>query len=161
MGTGWRLSPLSAFLLWELLWKTTLPRTFADKSSQVGVGWGEEMLNFLCEGKADFRNVHWSFRQHNKDSNYKIRLIGGDTYSSHRRLLYEKVVLASPTVRRDRHWFLFVYKALDDNMHQTSLPYQSGPVVIIWPVQGIGSKSCVQRQNLGKLFFVFSQHEFK
>lgn len=39
----------------------------------------------------------------------------GDTYSSHHRLLYEKVGSASLTVRRDRR-FLFVSKALDDDL---------------------------------------------
>lgn len=152
MGTGWRLSPLSAFLLWELLWKTTLPRTFADKSSQVGVGWGEEMLNFRCEEKADFSNVHRSFQQHNKDSNYKIRFMTGDTYSSHHRLLYEKVGSASLTVRRDRR-FLFVSEALDDDLPSdiTSL--------LIWSCRHYLTRSwdCIEvlraKTKLGKTAF--------
>ena len=41
-----------------------------------------------------------------------LRFITGDSYSTHHCLLYEKVGWASLTVRRDRHWFLFIYKAL-------------------------------------------------
>lgn len=152
MGTGWRLSPLSAFLLWELLWKTTLPRTFADRSSQVGVGWGEEMLNFQCEEKADFLKRHRSFQQHNKDSNYKIRFMTGDTYSSRHRLLYEKVGSASLTVRRDRQ-FLFVSEALDDDLPSdiTSL--------LIWSCRHYLTRSwdCIEvlraKTKLGKTVF--------
>lgn len=41
MGTGLRLSPLSAAVLWEPFWKMTLPQSSHNKLGQVGTGRGK------------------------------------------------------------------------------------------------------------------------
>ncbi len=41
-----------------------------------------------------------------------LRFITGDSYTTHHCILYNKVGWPSLTVRRDQHWFLFIYKAL-------------------------------------------------
>ena len=41
-----------------------------------------------------------------------LRFITGDTYNTHHCILYNKVGWPSLAIRRDQHWFLFVYKAI-------------------------------------------------
>lgn len=60
-----------------------------------------------------------------------LRFITGDSYSTHHCIFYEKIGWASPTVRRDRHLFLFIYKTLMVTYHHTSIPSEIGPKVII------------------------------
>ena len=41
-----------------------------------------------------------------------LRFITGDIYNTHHCILYNKVGWPSLAIRRDQHWFLFVYKAI-------------------------------------------------
>ncbi len=45
-----------------------------------------------------------------------IRFITGDSYLTHHCVLYENVGWAPLALRRDRHWLLFIYKALIGKM---------------------------------------------
>ena len=41
-----------------------------------------------------------------------LRFITGDTYDTHRCILYNKIGWPSLATRRDQHWFIFIFKAL-------------------------------------------------
>ena len=45
-----------------------------------------------------------------------LRFITCDSYSTHHCTLYEKVGWTSLTVRRNRHWLLFIYKTLNGHL---------------------------------------------
>lgn len=74
-------------------------------------------LNVLDYGDVVYRNASAStLAPLNSVYHSALRFITGDSYSTHHCILYEKVGWAPLTVRRDRHWFIFIYRALIGKM---------------------------------------------
>ena len=74
-------------------------------------------LSVLDYGDVIYRNATASALT-SLDSVYHsaLRFITGSSYSTHHCVLYEKVGWAPLSVRRQKHWLLFIYKVLNGNM---------------------------------------------